>query len=138
LFAALELEEEQSLEHLVSARMKKPGRTDTHAEAGRLPGLKSLPMSFEIEWREDALSDLKPLPGNIRERAWTAVKKRPGTAPARYGTRLRRSLIVLWNLRVGDLRVIDVINETRVTIRAVVDRRDVYPDVEHRTKGHTF
>lgn len=40
LLEALELEEDMALDALVSARMKKPGRTYSHAEVGRLLGLK--------------------------------------------------------------------------------------------------
>lgn len=93
-------------------------------------------MPIHISWRQDALADLKQFPKNIQTRVWNAVGKRLGTFPALYGTRLRRSLVGLWKLRVGDVRVIYAVKAEEVTIWAVLDRRIVYPEVERRAKGH--
>jgi len=86
-----------------------------------------------VEWRQDAITNLRRFPRNIRDRVWKAVGSRLGTGPTLYGTRLKRSLAGLWKLRVGDIRVIYAVASNRVTIWAVGDRQDVYPEVERRS-----
>lgn len=91
-------------------------------------------MAFGIEIRDVAREDLKSLPKNLQERVVRALEDRLTTAPARYGRRLRKSLRGYWKLRVGDLRVVFEITGSAVTIWAILNRRDVYPEVERRTR----
>ena len=89
-------------------------------------------MAWTVEFRDVALEDLRGLPGNIRARVVRAVEQRLGTEPQRYGSRLRRSLTGLWKLRVGDLRVVYVVEGSRVTVWAVLNRKLVYPEAARR------
>ncbi len=54
------------------------------------------------------------------------------TEPTRYGERLRRSLLGLWKIRVGDYRVCYEIEGHTVTVWAILHRRDVYAILEQR------
>lgn len=77
--------------------------------------------------------DLPTLPRNIQERIIKAIKERLSTAPARYGTRLRKSLIGLWEVRVGDYRIIyEIVHDELVRVWAIGNRRAVYPESARR------
>ncbi len=67
--------------------------------------------------------DLPRIPRNLHARIRRAVATRLTTAPDRYGRRLRRSLMGLWRLRVGDYRVIYEIEASRVRIWMVAHRK---------------
>lgn len=77
--------------------------------------------------------DLRRLPANVRERILTAVEKRLGQAPDRYGQRLRQSLHGYWKIRIGDHRVVYEIAGREVRIYGVLHRRDVYTAIDRRT-----
>lgn len=79
--------------------------------------------------------DLPGLPCNMQERIMKAIRARLISEPARYGTRLRKSLLGLWKIRVGDYRVIYEIRNERLRIWAVGNRRDVYPETVWRWVG---
>lgn len=61
---------------------------------------------YHIIYRNEVLDDFKQIPRNIQERIIRAIEDRLQTESTRYGTRLRRSLLGLWKIRVGDYRVI--------------------------------
>ena len=66
-----------------------------------------MPAGFEIQYRQAVLEqDLLRLPRNVRTRVIRAVETRLVTEPQKYGQRLRRSLLGLWKLRVGDYRIV--------------------------------
>ena len=81
---------------------------------------------------EVATEDLPRVPRNLRARIIRAVETRLMTEPARYGERLRRSLIGLWKIRVGDYRVCYEIEGHTVTVWAIRHRRDIYSTLERR------
>lgn len=81
---------------------------------------------------EIAAEDLPRIPGNVRARIVRAIETRLMTDPAKYGERLRHSLIGLWKIRVGDYRVCYEIEGYTVTVSAIRDRRDVYSILERR------
>ncbi|MGQ0570723.1 MAG: type II toxin-antitoxin system RelE family toxin [Armatimonadota bacterium] len=81
---------------------------------------------------EIAAEDLPDVPRNIRARIIRAIETRLMTEPARYGERLRRSLIGLWKIRVGDYRVCYAIEGHTVTMWAIRHRRDIYSILERR------
>jgi mRNA-degrading endonuclease RelE of RelBE toxin-antitoxin system len=60
--------------------------------------------------------------GNFIDRA---IEARLATEPEKYGTRLRRSLLGLWKLRVGDYRVVFELQAGRVRVWAIVHRKRV-------------
>ena len=71
--------------------------------------------------------DLPRLPRNIQQRLLRAIRERLTTEPSRYGTRLRKSLIGLWKIRVGDYRVIYELRAREVRVWVIGHRRNVYP-----------
>jgi mRNA interferase RelE/StbE len=81
---------------------------------------------------ETAAEDLPHVPRNIRARIIRAMETRLVTEPARYGERLRRSLIGLWKTRVGDDRVCYDIEGHTVTVWAIRHRRAIYSILERR------
>jgi len=81
---------------------------------------------------EVATEDLPRVPRNLRARIIRAVETRLMTEPARYGERLRRSLIGLWKIRVGDHRVCYEIEGHTVTAWAIRHRREIYSILQRR------
>lgn len=88
---------------------------------------------FETLFHPEFADDLRRVPRNLRERILTAVEERLGSAPDRYGQRLRQSLHGYWKLRVGDYRVVYEIVERSVRVYGVMHRREVYGRIEGRT-----
>jgi mRNA interferase RelE/StbE len=87
----------------------------------------------EIEYREEVIeNDLPSVPKNIRRRIVAAIENRLGTEPEKYGDRLKRSLIGLWKLRVGDYRVVFELTSGRVRIWAVLHRKKAYEEAARR------
>ena len=89
--------------------------------------------AYETLFHPEFPEDLRRLPGNVRERILSAVEKRLGSAPDRYGQRLRHSLHGYWKLRVGDHRVVYAIVGREVRVYGVMHRRDVYGEIPRRT-----
>ena len=81
---------------------------------------------------EIAAEDFPRVPRNVRARIIRAIETRLMREPAKYGERLRHSLIGLWKIRVGDYRVCYEIEEHTVTVWAIRHRRDVYSILERR------
>ena len=93
--------------------------------------------SYLIEYRPEVHNDLDEIPKNIQTRIKRAIEQRLETSPDRYGERLRRSLLGLWKLRVGDYRVVYEIKGHKVTIWIIGNRKEVYGDIhKRRTRGH--
>jgi mRNA interferase RelE/StbE len=88
---------------------------------------------YQVVYHEIVVAaDLPGLPRNIQRRMLTAIERRLAVEPARYGARLRKSLLGLWKIRVGDYRVIYQIDGRTVQIWAIGHRRDAYPESERR------
>jgi len=83
-------------------------------------------LAYVVRVRDGALDDLRSVPRNIRDRIVHAIEKRLAVEPARYGVRLRRSLLGLWRLRVGDYRVVYEIKGRVVTVWVIMHRKQVY------------
>jgi mRNA interferase RelE/StbE len=91
---------------------------------------------YSVAYRPEVASeDLARVLRNVRARIVRAIERRLMTEPARYGARLRRSLMGLWKLRVGDYRVCYEIQGRTVTVWAIRHRRDVYAILERRRSG---
>jgi mRNA-degrading endonuclease RelE of RelBE toxin-antitoxin system len=89
-----------------------------------------------IVYRPEVLKeDLRDLPRNIRTRIVRAIESRLGTEPERYGSRLRRSLVGLWKLRVRDYRVVYDFEGETVRIWMIAHRSRVYDEVARRRSG---
>jgi mRNA interferase RelE/StbE len=90
-------------------------------------------LSHRVLYRSVVLErDLPSFPRNIQERILRAIEQRLITAPDRFGRRLRRTLLGLWRIRVGDYRVIYEIRGHDVHIWAIGHRRDAYDEMAKR------
>ena len=87
---------------------------------------------FEVLFHPEVEGDLRTLPSNIADRNLKAIERRLGTAPDRYGERLRQSLRGYWKLRVGDCRVVYEISGREVRVYGVMHRREVYGRIQGR------
>jgi len=76
--------------------------------------------------------DLPSLPKNMQARVIRAIEERLATAPDQYGNRLRKSLMGLWRLRVGDYRIIYEIEGQNVLVWAIGHRRVAYDAIQRR------
>jgi mRNA interferase RelE/StbE len=91
---------------------------------------------YQVVYHEVVVAeDLPKLPRNIQRRMLSAVERRLAVEPARYGERLRKSLLGLWKIQVGDYRVIYQIEGRTVQIWAIGHRRDAYPESKRRWSG---
>lgn len=94
-----------------------------------------MPDSYSVAYREEVVAeDLPGIPRNLQSRILRAIEERLMTEPARYGSRLRRSLSALWKLRVGDYRVVYELKGNTVWIWAIAHRKKAYEEVERRWK----
>ena len=73
-------------------------------------------MSYRVELRPSALRDLKKLPPGVRERISERIDAL-GDNPRGPGTKsLKGNLKGLWRLRVGDYRVMFVVDDRKRTV----------------------
>ncbi|OGR83717.1 MAG: hypothetical protein A2901_07290 [Elusimicrobia bacterium RIFCSPLOWO2_01_FULL_54_10] len=89
-------------------------------------------MNFQVEFRPEVHSDLDRIPKNVQVRIKKAIATRLEIAPQHYGERLRRSLLGLWKLRVGDYRVVYELQNSKVTIWMIAHRKEVYEEIGKR------
>ena len=84
-------------------------------------------MAYSILLRPAAVRDLKSLPSGVRTRIEKAIV-RLADEPRTSGTRKLVSFENEWRLRVGDYRVLYLINdpEQRIMIARVAHRREAY------------
>lgn len=78
--------------------------------------------------------DLPALNADIKLRIKHAIETRLSTAPHEYGAPLRKTLKGYWKLRVGDYRVIFLIEDQNVLIIGIRHRKEVYKLMEKRVK----
>lgn len=76
--------------------------------------------------------DLPPLNTDIKLRIRNAIETRLSVAPHEYGEPLRKTLKGYWKLRVGDYRVVYLIEEQAVLIIGIRHRKEVYKLIEKR------
>jgi mRNA interferase RelE/StbE len=81
--------------------------------------------------------DLPNLNRNIKSRIRAAIEGRLARAPQDYGKPLRGELHPLWSLRVGDYRVLYLIEVAKVRVLQIVHRSDAYKAgvLEARQRG---
>jgi len=89
---------------------------------------------YRIEYFDEALEDAEEIPANLRGRVKRAVEQRLARFPNLYGERLRKGLLGLWKIRVGDWRVVFEILDSQKIVRvwAIRHRRNVYPEAARR------
>ena len=88
---------------------------------------------YEVLFHAEFEDDLRRVPRNMSGRILDAIVERLGSAPNRYGQRLRQSLRGHWKMRVGDYRVVYEIVGRTVRVYGVMHRRDVYTRIEGRS-----
>lgn len=88
------------------------------------------PSVWNIEYTESASKEILSLDGGIKKIIKKAIEEKLMTDPLKFGLPLRRNLISLFKLRVGNYRIIYQIKKTEVIILviAVGHRRKVYEE----------
>jgi mRNA interferase RelE/StbE len=90
-------------------------------------------MEYVLVYHPDvSKDDLRNIPRNIKERIRKAVEARLASNPVHYGEPLRDSLKGHRKLRVGDWRVIYRIEDRRVIVLKIGNRKEVYREVFRR------
>lgn len=86
---------------------------------------------FRVEYLEGVVTeDIPELPTAMAAMIRRAISWRLTVDPLAYGKPLGHSLKGRWRLRVGDWRVVHLVDPPRrvVTITAVKHRKDIYED----------
>jgi mRNA interferase RelE/StbE len=87
-------------------------------------------LGWTIEFRPNARNDLRKLDRSIQRRLINYLEQRvvSGGDPRRLGKPLRGEKDELWSYRVGDYRIISVIEDKKlvVVVVSVGHRREVY------------
>lgn len=87
---------------------------------------------FKVQYAQSVLNrDITKLPQNIKTTIKTAIETRLMTDPIHFGKPLRYSLSGLRSLRVGDYRIIYIVDqeELMVSIVSIAHRKDVYENL---------
>ena len=87
-------------------------------------------MGWTIEFRPNARRELRKFDKPVQRRLLDFLEHRVLASgdPRRFGKALRGNMGELWSYRVGDYRIICLIEDRRLVVVAVsiADRRDVY------------
>mgnify|MGYP001596580683 CR=1 FL=1 len=83
---------------------------------------------WNVVYRKSAVKDLKGISKDIQYLVRRVIEEKLMVDPVRFGTPLRRNLLGLMKLRVGDYRIIYSIEKTTVTVEVIKigHRREVY------------
>lgn len=85
---------------------------------------------WNIEYTESAAKEILNLDNSIKKIIKKAIEDKLATDPLKFGVPLRRNLLGLFKLRVGNYRIIYQIkkNEVVVLVVAIGHRKQVYED----------
>ena len=89
-------------------------------------------MAYTLLYHPEVLNDLKLINLDVQKRIVSAIEKRLQTAPEQYGKPLRKTLKGYWKLRVGDYRIVFKIAGQEIWIYGIINRRDVYGEIQRR------
>ena len=90
-------------------------------------------MGYKLIYHADVKkSDLPKIDNKNKTMIKRAIEERLATQPEIYGKPLQRSLRGYWKLRVGDYRVVFKISEYDIFILGIMDRKNVYSQIEKR------
>jgi mRNA interferase RelE/StbE len=90
-------------------------------------------MGYRLFYHADVKkSDLPKIDNKNKTMIKRAIEERLATQPEIYGKPLQRSLKGYWKLRVGDYRVVFKISEYDIFILGIMDRKNVYSQIEKR------
>ena len=94
-------------------------------------------MAYKLIYHADVKKiDLAKIDNNNKAMIKRAIEERLATQPEIYGKPLQRSLKGYWKLRVGDYRVVFKISEYNILILGIMDRKNVYSQIEKRKIGN--
>ncbi len=94
-------------------------------------------MPYALKYHPAVKSDdLPALNADMKVRIRNAIETRLSVAPHEYGEPLRKTLKGYWKLRVGDYRVVFVIENEEVIVIGIRHRKDVYKLMEKRLAGN--
>ena len=92
-------------------------------------------MTYKVIYHPDVLKeDLSTIPANIKKRIRKAIENRLFTEPILSGKPLRQSLKGHRRIRVGDWRIIYLVEGSTVIVLKVGNRKDVYQKVFRRLR----
>lgn len=83
-------------------------------------------MSYILRYHEDVARDVEGLDPNLKIRIHKVIETKLLTRPEVFGKPLRKSLMGLRTLRVGDYRVIFLLKGQTITIAAIKHRSNAY------------
>ena len=85
-------------------------------------------MKYNIKIRKEALKELSWLPTKIKERISNAIEQLSENPRPVWSIKLKGEKEYLWRIRVGDYRVIYLIDDTIrvIDVRKIGNRRDIY------------
>ena len=85
-------------------------------------------MKYNIKIRKEALKELSWLPTKINERISNAIEQLSENPRPVGSIKLKGEKEYLWRIRVGDYRVIYLIDDTIrvIDVRKIGNRRDIY------------
>lgn len=90
-------------------------------------------MPFELRYHPDVRDiDMLRLNETLKKRIKKAIEERLSKTPHQYGEPLRKTLKGYWKLKVGDYRVVYKVEENKVWIFAIINRRYVYEKIIKR------
>ena len=94
-------------------------------------------MTYKLIYHADVKkSDLTKIDTKNKTMIKRAIEERLATQPEIYGKPLQRSLKGYWKLRVGNYRVVFKISEYNIFILGIMDRKNVYSQIEKRKIGN--
>lgn len=85
---------------------------------------------WDIEYTESAYKEIQLLDGGIKKIIKKTIEDKLMTDPLKFGLPLRRNLLGLFKLRVGNYRIIYQIKKSEVIVLviAIGHRRQIYKD----------
>jgi mRNA interferase RelE/StbE len=88
---------------------------------------------YDVEYHPKVVKeDIPPLGGAVKRRVQEAIESKLMTAPDLFGKPLRTSLLGFRSLRVGEYRIIFLIQKKTVVIYMIAHRSRVYEYIEKR------
>ena len=90
-------------------------------------------MAYNLNYHADVKSiDLGKIDNKNKKMIKRAIEERLVTQPEIYGKPLQRSLKGYWKLRVGEYRIVFKISKNDIFILGIMDRKNIYSQIERR------
>jgi mRNA interferase RelE/StbE len=92
-------------------------------------------MTYTVRYDECVAEDISRLDTRVRERIKRAIETKLQRQPEIFGKPLRRSLVGFRSLRVGNYRIVYLIEGKTVTVFLIGDRKFIYQEAMKRLKS---